>query len=124
MLAVATSSGEWDAEWGGSVGNLTYYYEVNNFSGSVAVARQMDDNGTTQLIYLASGGTVQQYEWGADHGGGTALNISQNDIRAIVSDNYDGTDQLYTAAGNTVWETYYVNGTPETDMIVNIDQQQ
>jgi len=124
VLAVATSSGEWDAEWGGSVPSMTYYYEVNNFSGSVAVARQQDADGTTQLIYLANDGQVQQYEWGATHGGGAAITISQDDIRAIVSDNYDGTDQVYTAAGNTVWETYYVSGSPETDMVVNIDEQQ
>ena len=126
ILAVATSGSEWDAEWGGSVGNMAYYYEVNNFSGALAVARQVDggSNGNTQLLYLANGSTVQQYEWGANSGGGTALNISQNDIRAIVSDDYNGTDEVYTAAGNTVWETYYSGGTPHTDMIVNIDQQQ
>jgi surface antigen len=124
ILDTATSVGDWESEWGGTVGAQTNEYMVNNFSGAVAVSRIVDTNGTNEL-YLANGSEVQRYWWNATtSGGGTAITVSQNDISAIAVDDNAGTEHLYTAAGPVVWETWSNSTGGDTDAIVNISQQQ
>ena len=120
ILSTATTTGDWDSNW--TTGSPSYTPVVNNFSGSIAVKRRFDTVGNNQL-YLANGGTVEQYWWGSSGNGSAPLiTISQNNISTIDEDQNGSYEQLYTGAGHIAYETYW-GPTNGTGQIINTDTQ-
>jgi hypothetical protein len=78
-------------------------------------------NGVHQL-YLATTNHVQEYWWnGPSSGGGTLINISQNNIGAIDKVTDGAAQDLYTGAGNWVYETWWSSSTsPSTSGLFTV----
>jgi hypothetical protein len=120
-LYTSTTVGVWQSYWTTNGGTVTNTYTVSNFSGSVGV-RKMFDPGGSDNLYVANGGAIQQYWWNSSgSGGATLINISQGTIKSFDVDYNGSTGQLYTAAADWVYETYWDSSGIHTNPLANAD---
>lgn len=120
LLYTGTSTTAWQSAWGGSVVGISDGTIATGQVNAIQVKKTVT-NGVHQL-YLATTNHVQEYWWnGPSSGGGTLINISQNNIGAIDKVDDGASQELYTGAGNWVYETWWSSSSsPSTSGLFSV----
>ncbi len=113
LLYTMTSTSVWQSYWTpGS--SIETHAAVTGQVNTVGVKKT--NYGDSHQLYLATRDHVQEYWWkdnGAS-GGGELIRVAQNNIGAIDKVADGSYQDLYTGAGNWVYETYWGNGVSPT----------
>jgi hypothetical protein len=107
LLYTATSTTVWQTWWPAVNGPFYQGTIATGQTNAKQVLKVVTPDGWHH-VYLATPDHVQEYKWlGSSSGGGEIIRISQNNIAAIAQQLDNGIQLLFTAAGTTVWETWW-----------------
>jgi len=121
LLYTMTSTTVWQSHWT-TGSSIETYAAVVGQSGTVAIKKT---NADAHQLYLATADHVQEYWWkdnGASGGGEVfRLGAGQNNV-GMIDKVLDGSVQdLYTGAGNWVYETWWGGGSsPATGALFSV----
>lgn len=118
LLYTGTSTTAWQTYWNSSNGTSPSHGTIaTGQTGAIQVEKDVY-NGVHEL-YLATGDHVQEYWWnGPNSGGGELIRISQNNITSFDKSNDGAYQQIYTASGSLVYETYWAAGVSPTSNVL------
>lgn len=118
LLYTGTSTTAWQTYWNGTTGaGLSNGTIATGQTNAIQVEKDVY-NGVHEL-YLATGDHVQEYWWNdTSSGGGELIRITQNNITSFDKSDDGAYQQIYTASGNLVYETYWAAGVSPTSSVL------
>lgn len=116
LVYTATKTGVHETWWqGGGSGPYSSPAKIVTVpSGETVVSIKRMMQGDTNQLYVATGNNVRQYWWNATsggvQGGGSLINITQNDIRSFDVAGTGAIQNLFTAHQSWVYDTWWGDG--------------
>lgn len=120
LLYTGTSTTAWQSWWLGDSGDIS--------TGTITVGQtnageiEKDVYSGTHELYQTDGGRVQENYWSsAGSGSDTLIVISQGNITSFDKSDDGAYQQVYTASGDLVYETWWAAGVgPTSDVVFSV----